>query len=346
MKTLRLLQAVLTIIIAASTVQAQEQERPEQLDYKGEPFTYMPKFGFVIRARGAYSFEHDGVNFNVRNARASVSGMAASFLSYRGEVDFCDNGKFGGVTDVYLRGHIGKQLSITAGRQRDPFGVDVVLGPATQWFANRSFVGKQMANLRDLGVAAFYTHPSVPLTAEVGVFNGSGNTIVWHGQPLASARLSYQMGDFKASASFRSYSPDSVRTNSLDAALIWRHDRFHAEAEYIYQHYTKHAFPNAHSANVFATYTLPLRSRIASALTFGARFDYMSDHSSSIRDDEGRLIVNDPERCRLTVGASVARFDKVNARLRLNFEKYFATHGVELPGGEGDNVLLELVVFM
>lgn len=336
---------ILSMVLFTSFSGAAQDDEP-QLNYKGKPFSYIPKLGFAFRARGAYSFEYNGVNFNVRNARVSIRGMAAPFLSYKAEVDFYDHGKFT-VTDANLRGFIGKQFYITLGRMRDPFGVDVATSPATQPFADRSFLANQMSNWRDLGISFTYYPTRIPMIAEAGIFNGSGDTMAWHGQPLASARIGYRFGEIKVSTSFRTFAPDSIRTNLVDAALSWTHDRFFAEAEYVYQHYTKNSYPNSHGVNVYANYTIPMQSRIVSALLFGARFDYMSDHSSGIRDPQLHCLVTDePKRCRLTVGAALLRLDKVNARLRLDYEKYFTDKDVILPGGAGDNIVLELVVYM
>lgn len=346
-KPIRILIAVLMTMasIAGAMAQDAEQEPQPKLDYKGEPFSYIPQFGFTLRTRVAYSMEARGFQFSVRNTRVSMRGMAASFLSYRAEVDLYSQGKFS-VSDVFLRGHIGQQLFVTVGRHRDPFGIDVTASPATQTFANRSFGADCMSDLRDIGISATYQPAAVPLIAEVGVYNGSGDALAWHGSPLAAARLGFNFQEVNVSASFRTYSPDSLRMNFFDAGFSWSHDRFFAEAEYIYQHYARNAHKAAHGVNVMATYTLPIQSRVLSALTFGARFDYMSDHSTGYRDVGLKLITDNPQRSRLTLGLAALRFDKVNARLRLDYEKYFGTRGLKLPDKEGDNILLELVVYM
>ena len=60
---------------------------------------------------------------------------------------------------------------------RVPFSIDAHRSPHLQYFANRSFIAKQVGNVRDVGVSASWTFgQQLPVTLEGGIFNGSGLT--------------------------------------------------------------------------------------------------------------------------------------------------------------------------
>ena len=77
--------------------------------------------------------------------------------------------------DAYVRVQPAAPLKLTLGQMRVPFTIDAHRSPHLQYFANRSFIAKQVGNVRDVGAAAAWTFEgSVPVTLEGGVFNGSG----------------------------------------------------------------------------------------------------------------------------------------------------------------------------
>ena len=70
-----------------------------------------------------------------------------------------------------------KDLTVTAGQMRVPFTIDAHRSPHQQYFANRSFIAKQVGNVRDVGVTLGYKFGTgIPVTLEGGLYNGSGLT--------------------------------------------------------------------------------------------------------------------------------------------------------------------------
>lgn len=60
---------------------------------------------------------------------------------------------------------------------RVPFTIDAQRSPHLQYFANRSFIAKQVGNVRDVWVTISRTFENATLiTLEGGIFNGSGLT--------------------------------------------------------------------------------------------------------------------------------------------------------------------------
>ena len=65
----------------------------------------------------------------------------------------------------------------TIGQERVPFTIDAHRSPHQQYFANRSFIAKQVGNVRDVGAEIGYTwNVGFPIIVNAGIFNGSGLT--------------------------------------------------------------------------------------------------------------------------------------------------------------------------
>ena len=96
--------------------------------------------------------------------------------------------------DAYARLFPTKGLTVTAGQMRVPFTIDAHRSPHQQYFPNRSFIAKQVGNVRDVGFTVGYTLPTdVPITVEGGLFNGSGltNQKEWHKEVNYSAKAQF-----------------------------------------------------------------------------------------------------------------------------------------------------------
>lgn len=59
---------------------------------------------------------------------------------------------------------------------RVPFSIDAHRSLHLQYFANRSFIAKQMGNVRDVGAVAWTFGTETPISLEGGIFNASGLT--------------------------------------------------------------------------------------------------------------------------------------------------------------------------
>lgn len=308
---------------------------------------YTPKIHGVLRTRWEGEFDDQfEQRFQVRNARLSVEGKVLPALSYYVRIDACDRGKMK-ILDAWAKWGIGHQWFVQAGQFRVPFAVDCFRGPGSYYFANRSFLGKQMMNLRAVGAQAGYQCATLPLTVTAGIFNSTpmGDHDTWQRAMTYAAKASYRIKNVTLSASFISTEPDSVRINTVDGAVTWQTGRWIVEGEYQNKHYTNRRHKAADAWNLFASYAIPLQHEYFNQLSFQARFDAMTDHSTGSRNAAKELVTNDPARRRITVGSTLAFIQKpVKAAIRLNYEKYFYDHDVTAPKGESDKVVAELVV--
>lgn len=250
--------------------------------------------------------------------------------------------------DAYVRLQPKGRLKFTFGQMRVPFSIDAHRSPHLQYFANRSFIAKQVGNVRDVGAAASWTFGSgVPVTLEGGIFNGSGLTNQKHfwtsnynfsfkSQICLWRRFNIVLSCQKAGAA-------DVNTYMYDGGVYWDNSRWHVEAEYLRKHYARNSFRPVNALDAFAAYRLPLKGR-KTALSFLGRYDYMSDHSNGKKDESGLLRTDDPERHRLTAGLTLSLGKgALQADIRLNYEQYFYNKGVEPSISERNKIVLEFV---
>ncbi|MDE6528273.1 MAG: OprO/OprP family phosphate-selective porin, partial [Muribaculaceae bacterium] len=244
---------------------------------------YTPKIHGVVRTRWEGEFDNSFMQrFQVRNARLSVEGRVLPALSYYIRIDACDRGKFK-ILDAWAQWGFLRQWHVQAGQFRVPFGVDCFRGPGGYYFANRSFLGKQILNMRAVGAQVAYHCTALPLSVEAGIFNSSamGNHDVWEradGMTYA-AKATYRLHNVALSAGYVSTSPDEVRINIVDGAVTWQSGRWIAEGEYQNKHYTNGCHKSVNAWNVFASHAIPLKHATFNQLSFQARFDGMTDHS-------------------------------------------------------------------
>ena len=308
---------------------------------------YMPEIHGTIRAKYEYEPPINKGRFEIRNARLSVEGKIIPVVRYKAEIDLSDEGSIK-MLDAYVRLQPRETLKFTFGQMRVPFTIDAHRSPHLQYFANRSFIAKQVGNVRDVGASASWTSGnSLPVTLEGGVFNGSGLTNqknFWTGnynfsfkaQTMIARQLNVTLSCQKANAG-------DVNVMMYDAGTYWESSRWHIEAEYLRKHYAHGAFKPVNAVDAFAAYRLPLKKGLT-AVSFLGRYDYMSDHSNGSRDEGGDLTVSDPERHRLTGGVTLSLGKKaLQADIRLNYEQYFYAKGIVPAVSEQNKVVLEFV---
>ncbi|MGM9698133.1 MAG: hypothetical protein ACI3Y0_05775 [Prevotella sp.] len=112
------------------------------------------------------------------------------------------------------------------------------------------------------------------------------------------------------------------------------------------KHYSDNAFPNAYAIDVFANYDIKIRrtKSLLEKVSPLVRYDYLSDHSDGISfGDTSRLVLDDPERHRLTTGLTFSLATPFVADLRVNYEKYFYNQGVIANQSERDKIVFELI---
>ena len=163
----KVLLAVLFAVCASATAMADDDE--DKVDRT-------PKVHGTIRGKYEYQTEENQGRFQVRNARVSLDGNINKVVSYKVEIDLSDEGQIK-MLDTYTRIKPLRGLDFTIGQMRAPFTIDAHRSPHLQYFANRSFIAKQVGNVRDVGATIGYSfNVGFPITLQAGMFNGSGLT--------------------------------------------------------------------------------------------------------------------------------------------------------------------------
>lgn len=310
------------------------------------PCDRTPQIHGVFRGRYEGEWPDYESRFQVRNMRVLVRGKIMPTIDYYCRVDLCNKGSFT-FLDAWARWYFLPEWNVKIGRYRVPFGVDDFRGPGTYVFANRSFIARTMANVREVGVQFAYSSKRIPLTVEAGLFNSATGTNqdVWQKQLDFAGKVTYSVGEVTLSGSYLSMYPHGVRINMEDGSVSWSHGNLMLEGEYQHLHYCEDTYPDVHAALAFASYGVPVRWYPFNLLSFHTRWDYMTNHSSGNPDDNGLLQTDDPQRHRLTLGASLScNIKKVKAEFILDYEKYFYRQGVTAPVGANDKICAEVVV--
>lgn len=307
---------------------------------------YLPSIHGTIRGKYEYEPTLGKGRFEVRNARINFDGKIVPSVSYKAEIDLSDEGKIK-MLDAYLRFQP-KDWKLTVGQMRVPFTIDAHRSPHLQYFANRSFIAKQVGNVRDVGAAVSWSSKrGIPITLEGGVFNGSGLTDqkdYWTDNYNFSVKVQTmieEMVNVTLSCQKATAGPSNVMM--WDAGAYLEAGRWHIEGEYLRKNYSKGAFTPVNAVDAFASYRIPMR-RSLRALSLLGRYDYMSDHSKGGVNGDGHLKLDDPERHRLTGGLTFSLGNsKLQADIRLNYEQYFYKAGVNPAISEQNKLVLEFV---
>ena len=342
-----LLAALLAHAAGAQTSSADEGKKidKERLETKD----YLPQVHGTIRAKYEYQTGMGAGRFEVRNARVSLTGNILPSVAYKAEIDLSDEGQIK-MLDAYARLFPLEGLTVTAGQMRVPFTIDAHRSPHQQYFANRSFIAKQVGNVRDVGLTVGYRLPTdMPVTIEGGLYNGTGltNQKVWHKEVNYSAKAElFPIPGLNLTLSVQAIQPEDIRMQSYDIGAYYEFGRFHIEGEYLYKTYSKNAFADVQAVDAFINYDLPLKKGPFTKMSFLARYDMMTDQSDAKTTDDvtGALVTTDYQRQRLTGGITLSLSKAFRTDLRLNFEKYFyASHSIAKES-EQDKVVLELMV--
>lgn len=322
------------------------------------------KIGGTIRGKYEYQTSENKGRFEVRTARVNVSGDLNQYVSYKAEIDLCDEGVIK-MLDAYAMLRPWKTLKFTIGQMRVPFTIDAHRSPDQQYFANRSFIAKQVGNVRDVGARLGYTfNVGFPIIVEAGLYNGSGLTNqkdFWTNEINFSAKTQILLPvGLDVVLSAQKVKPEDVSVMMYDAGLTFHKKGFIAEAEYLYKHYSDGAFHPVHAFDGFVSYDIPIRRSMFTKISPLVRYDFMTDHSDGKRyvvsdapaggaptsdgQQKGVLIVNDYKRSRITGGATLSLDKPFRSDLRLNYEKYFYGHDGIPKTSEKDKIVVELMV--
>ena len=344
MKKKTTMVVLLTMMTASLFAQGNQDE--EKIDRT-------PKIGGTIRSKYEYQTEEGEGRFEVRTARINVTGKVTKEVSYKAEIDLCDEGSIK-MLDAYTRINPWSTLQFTIGQERVPFTIDAHRSPHQQYFANRSFIAKQVGNVRDVGAELGYTwNVGFPIVVNAGVFNGSGLTNqknYWTKGVNYSAKVQFLFPSVNLVLSTQKVKPSDVTVNMYDAGLTFHKGGFIAEAEYLYKHYSKNAFHDVHAFDGFVCYDIPVvnKKSLIKKVSPLVRYDFMSDHSDGTRynatdDNVGSLIVNDYKRHRVTGGVTLSLAKPFISDIRINYEKYFYRNGGVAKTSEKDKIVVEFM---
>ena len=333
------------VLMCATTAGAQKADNDD--------VNKTPKINGTIRSKYEYQTEEGEGRFEVRTARISVSGNVTKEVSYKAEIDLCDEGSIK-MLDAYTRIKPWKTLQLTIGQERVPFTIDAHRSPHQQYFANRSFIAKQVGNVRDVGAEVGYTwNVGFPIVLNAGVFNGSGLTSqkdYWTKGLNYSAKLQFLFPNVNLVLSTQKIKPSDVTVNLYDAGLTFHKGPFLAEVEYLYKHYAHNAFHDVNAFDAFACYDIPVHSTHALIKKVSplVRYDYMGDHSDGKRynatdNSIGNLKINDYKRSRVTGGVTLSLSKPFISDIRINYEKYFYRHDAVAKTSEKDKIVVEFM---
>lgn len=127
------------------------------------PKEYLPEVHGTIRGKYELQTTNGMQRFQVRNARVSLDGKVLPVIAYKAEIDLSDEGSIK-MLDAYARFVPNDTWNVTLGQMRVPFTIDAHRSPHQQYFANRSFIAKQVGNVRDVGATgAFSLKEGLPL---------------------------------------------------------------------------------------------------------------------------------------------------------------------------------------
>ena len=296
-----------------------------------------PEIHGTVRGKYEYQPQDAAGRFQVRNARVSISGDISRTVSYKAEIDLCDEGVLK-MLDAYARFRLTPNLHFTIGQMRVPFTIDAHRSPHQQYFANRSFIAKEVGNVRDVGAQLSWNFgKTVPVTITAGLFNGSGLTNqkdFWTDNINFSAKAEVELPyDFNVVLSAQKIRPDHLNVMMYAAGAFYDNGRLHAEAEFV-----SYRFPIGDGGKAVKSIS-PL-----------VRYDSMNDHSDGIRylngvpDPSGSLVIRDYARSRITGGVTISLGTPFVSDIRINYEKYFYREGAIPDVSEKDKLVVEFMV--
>ena len=333
---------ILSIILLSSVGRIYGQDT----DFSGNPLESTPEIHGTVRGKYEYQPQIEAGRFQVRNARFSISGHVHPFVGYKAEIDLSDEGNIK-MLDAYTSVQATNSVNLTIGQMRVPFTIDAHRSPHQQHFANRSFIAKQVGNVRDVGaILGYKINSSFPIQLEGGVFNGSGLTQqkVWHKTMSYSGKAQFMFVEgMNLTLSAQSIEPEEVRMNLLDVGMYYKFMNVHIEGEYLFKRYKDDLFDNVHSLNSFVCYDLKLKKTFEK-ISFLVRYDMMTENNDGYTDKEtNTLKITDYHRQRLTGGITLSISKPFISDIRINYENYVYKKSGTAKESEQDKFVIEFM---
>jgi len=314
---------ILAIIILKSGISIAEESN-----------SFIPRIEGTIRGKYEYFTELEEHRFQVRNARFSVRGNISPISSYKAEIDLSDEGRTR-MLDAFVSLRPQPHWSITIGQQKVAFSTDNLRSPHNFHFANRSFMAKQLTNLRDVGISLnIVNNKLVPLNFTAGVYNGMGlytqyKTLKPEELSFASRLVILHNHPLEFSLNFVTINPYKLRMNFYNAGVQYDYKQFHAEAEFLYKTYYGHNdFDKSHTTGylLLGSYNIPTpKLKAIRSVMPVIRYDAMSKNLRYlvVNSYTINLVTDEPSR-RLSAGITLHLDRRLNKNeIRLNYEHFF-----------------------
>jgi hypothetical protein len=308
---------ILIILLSVGFLQAQTDET-----------NYKPSLEGTIRGKYEYNTSLNGHRFQVRNARFSFSGAVTPFARYEAEIDLSDEG-LTRMLDAYVEMLVSDQLTFKIGQQKVPFSTDNLRSPHNFLFANRSFLGKQLAGWRDVGATLEYSfNDNIPVELFLGVYNGKGlyNQKEWRNTLSYAIRGVYDpTQQLQLSLNYNTLQPYDLRMHIFNAGFIFSIDHWYLESEVFYKKYEQKVFPDTKGFFAIVAYDLPTpKIKALESISPRLRYDQMGDDNNGQQDAlTGTYQIDDVKRSRLTAGINFIFKKPYINEIRLNYERYF-----------------------
>lgn len=297
----------------------------------------------TIRAKYEYKTLSNTQRFQIRNARFGFSGLLNKITFYKAEIDLSDEGVTK-MLDAYIRLKLINNLSLTMGQHKIPFSSDNLRSPHLLYFANRSFIGKQLTALRDVGMNVKYQYDRyLPFEFNLAIYNGTGlyNQKIWHkiNELTYVTRLVMKpIKEISLSLNYQNMYPFQNRINMYDAGLQLQIGNFHIESEIFRKVYDKDYDDNTDGMFVFMNYDFKTpHSKIFTKITPLFRYDSMT---KNLKYSDSGDISFDPANKRLTLGLTLSLDKAFCNDIRLNYEYYYPKDGIS---NDESKIVLEMV---
>lgn len=298
-----------------------------------EKTNYIPEIDGTIRGKYEYFTELDEHRFQIRNARFSVRGNISSIAAYKAEIDLSDEGRTR-MLDAFVKLQTVDWCSFTIGQQKVPFSTDNLRSPYQYFFANRSFMGKQLTNLRDVGVSFnFLNKKSIPFDLTLGIYNGLG--LYTQDKTLKLTELSYAVRAIlfpdkpvQLSLNANTINPDSIRMTYYNVGLRFEYQQFHFETEYLIKTYGENNLLDREFTTgylMMAKYDIMTpKIKHITKISPVLRYEGMSNNLKYEVQNSTSIVPKMDTACdRITGGLIISLNKPFLNDIRLNYERYF-----------------------
>lgn len=336
---------------ATSSTETKTTVDTVQIAQVQEELSYIPTVYGVVRAKWEASLYSGENRFNVRNSRLGVKGNASSCMKYAIQIDFNNEGKVS-ILDSYVNMYY-KEFEFILGQQKYSLLTDIDRGPNSSFFANRSFLSKFLTaysysdgddstastlGSRDIGALIRYRSKSLPIGANLGVFNGSGsNNPEWSTDLSYIARLNFgnaKRGFWGSASYYDGHSPASYIGNDgfyyrqdmtmYGAEVAYAGKKYRIEAAYAERTTEDVSSRKLDAAYILGYYKFILPEKyMANYISPVARYDYANgiDYATTAGD------VDYFSPRRITLGFNLGFVSKqITSEIRVNYEDYMFTN--------------------